>query len=63
MMLLVYPYQTCSDTIPKLLMSQERVSNVAYNVVNGLCTPIRDINAPVYITVGDGGNVEGLANK
>ncbi|XP_043696041.1 purple acid phosphatase-like isoform X2 [Telopea speciosissima] len=39
----------------------ERVSNIAYNITNGLCTPIYDPNAPVYITIGDGGNIEGLA--
>lgn len=38
-----------------------RVSNVAYNVVNGECTPVQDNLAPVYVTVGDGGNIEGLA--
>lgn len=38
----------------------ERVSNIAYNVVNGLCTPRSDQSAPVYITIGDGGNLEGL---
>ncbi|KAI4339906.1 hypothetical protein MLD38_024791 [Melastoma candidum] len=31
-------------------------SNIAYNIVNGLCTPISDKSAPVYITIGDGGN-------
>ncbi|KAL6496455.1 hypothetical protein OROGR_029713 [Orobanche gracilis] len=41
----------------------ERVSNVAYNVVNGICTPVRDQSAPVYITIGDGGNLEGLATS
>ena len=41
---------------------QERVSNIAYNIVNGLCRPIHDESAPVYITVGDGGNLEGLAS-
>ncbi|KAK2660621.1 hypothetical protein Ddye_007154 [Dipteronia dyeriana] len=41
----------------------ERVSNVAYNIVNGLCTPISDHSAPVYITIGDGGNLEGLATE
>ncbi|XP_010061253.2 purple acid phosphatase [Eucalyptus grandis] len=41
----------------------ERISNVAYNIVNGLCTPIRDPSAPVYITIGDGGNLEGLATQ
>ncbi|RAL53115.1 unnamed protein product [Cuscuta campestris] len=39
----------------------ERVSNIAYNIVNGLCTPVKDGSAPVYITIGDGGNSEGLA--
>ncbi|XP_061352389.1 purple acid phosphatase-like [Gastrolobium bilobum] len=39
----------------------ERVSNVAYNVVNGLCTPVKDQSAPVYVNIGDGGNLEGLA--
>uniref|UniRef100_A0A2P2KMX9 Purple acid phosphatase n=1 Tax=Rhizophora mucronata TaxID=61149 RepID=A0A2P2KMX9_RHIMU len=41
----------------------ERISNVAYNVVNGRCTPLKDLSAPVYITIGDGGNLEGLATK
>nr|GLL48826.1 purple acid phosphatase 1-like isoform X1 [Ipomoea trifida] len=41
----------------------ERVSNVAYNIVNGLCSPKNDSSAPVYITIGDGGNSEGLATE
>ncbi|GMP37804.1 hypothetical protein CsSME_00009328 [Camellia sinensis var. sinensis] len=41
----------------------ERVSNIAYNVVNGICSPVKDQSAPVYITIGDGGNLEGLATK
>ncbi|KAF8013513.1 hypothetical protein BT93_I1376 [Corymbia citriodora subsp. variegata] len=41
----------------------ERVSNVAYNIINGLCAPIQDQSAPVYITIGDGGNLEGLATN
>ncbi|XP_059434086.1 purple acid phosphatase-like [Corylus avellana] len=41
----------------------ERVSNVAYNVVNGICTPVKDQSSPVYITIGDGGNVEGLVTN
>ncbi|GMN29208.1 hypothetical protein TIFTF001_047947 [Ficus carica] len=41
----------------------DRVSNVAYNVVNGICTPVKDQSAPVYITIGDGGNLEGLATN
>nr|GEU83793.1 purple acid phosphatase [Tanacetum cinerariifolium] len=42
---------------------QERVSNIAYNIVNGLSTPVKDQSAPVYITIGDGGNLEGLATN
>ncbi|XP_043696272.1 purple acid phosphatase-like isoform X1 [Telopea speciosissima] len=38
----------------------ERISNIAYNITNGLCTPVSNPNAPVYITIGDGGNIEGL---
>ncbi|XP_047944251.1 purple acid phosphatase 2 [Salvia hispanica] len=41
----------------------ERVSNIAYNIINGLCSPVSDQSAPVYITIGDGGNIEGLANN
>ncbi|PSS29462.1 Purple acid phosphatase [Actinidia chinensis var. chinensis] len=41
----------------------ERVSNVAYNIVNGICNPVRDQSAPVYITIGDGGNIGGLATR
>ncbi|OAE26722.1 hypothetical protein AXG93_3310s1210 [Marchantia polymorpha subsp. ruderalis] len=37
------------------------VSNVEYNIVNGLCTPKNDNSAPVYVVIGDGGNVEGLS--
>ncbi|PKI35196.1 purple acid phosphatase 2-like [Punica granatum] len=41
----------------------ERVSNIAYNITNGRCTPIRDESAPIYVTIGDGGNCEGLATE
>ncbi|GKV24137.1 hypothetical protein SLEP1_g33787 [Rubroshorea leprosula] len=41
----------------------ERVSNIAYNIVNGLCVPVKDQSAPVYIIIGDGGNIEGLATS
>lgn len=41
----------------------ERISNIAYNIVNGLCTPVIDQSAPVYITIGDGGNLEGLLTE
>ncbi|CAH9083243.1 unnamed protein product [Cuscuta epithymum] len=38
-----------------------RVSNIAYDIENGQCSPAKDGSAPVYITIGDGGNSEGLA--
>ncbi|KAH0918684.1 hypothetical protein HID58_026344 [Brassica napus] len=41
----------------------ERISNIAYTVVNGICSPVKDQSAPVYITIGDGGNIEGLTTK
>ncbi|KAH6818379.1 purple acid phosphatase 6 [Perilla frutescens var. frutescens] len=41
----------------------ERVSNIQYNITNGLSQPIKDASAPVYITIGDGGNIEGLASS
>ncbi|KAL6337796.1 hypothetical protein AAG906_039763 [Vitis piasezkii] len=39
----------------------ERVSNIAYNIINGMCAPVKDQFAPIYITIGDGENIEGLA--
>ncbi|KAI7739172.1 hypothetical protein M8C21_027280 [Ambrosia artemisiifolia] len=39
----------------------ERISNIGYNIVNRDCSPVKDESAPVYITIGDGGNLEGLA--
>ncbi|KAJ0010299.1 hypothetical protein Pint_34769 [Pistacia integerrima] len=41
----------------------ERVSNIAYNITNGDCTPVRDESAPAYIIIGDGGNQEGFATN
>ncbi|GJN17550.1 hypothetical protein PR202_gb04627 [Eleusine coracana subsp. coracana] len=41
----------------------DRILNIAYNMVNGLCTPIPNQSALVYITIGDGGNQEGLATN
>ncbi|GKV46972.1 hypothetical protein SLEP1_g53926 [Rubroshorea leprosula] len=41
----------------------ERISNIAYNITNALCTPISNPSAPVYITIGDGGNLEGLVTE
>ncbi|KAK9947495.1 hypothetical protein M0R45_003118 [Rubus argutus] len=40
-----------------------RISNIHYNVTSGEQYPIPDKSAPVYITVGDGGNQEGLAGR
>ncbi|KAK9078815.1 hypothetical protein SSX86_002873 [Deinandra increscens subsp. villosa] len=40
-----------------------RISNIRYNISNGLSYPIPDESAPIYITIGDGGNLEGLASK
>lgn len=42
---------------------QERISNIEYNLVNGRCGPVKDLSAPVYVNIGDGGNIEGLATK
>ncbi|KAM0953568.1 putative Acid phosphatase [Dioscorea sansibarensis] len=39
----------------------ERVSNIAYNISNKECTPVKTEDAPVYLNLGDGGNIEGLA--
>lgn len=41
----------------------KRISNIAYNIVNGHCKPVEDQSAPIYITIGDGGNLEGLATN
>ncbi|XP_015886658.2 bifunctional purple acid phosphatase 26 isoform X2 [Ziziphus jujuba] len=40
-----------------------RISNIYYNVSSGDCCPVPDTSAPVYMTVGDGGNQEGLAGR
>ncbi|XP_072988090.1 purple acid phosphatase 2-like [Typha latifolia] len=40
-----------------------RISNIEYNIVNGECRPVPDMSAPVYVTIGDGGNLEGLATN
>ena len=34
-----------------------------YNITDGLATPVKDSSAPIYVTIGDGGNVEGLADR
>ncbi|KNA08031.1 hypothetical protein SOVF_166400 [Spinacia oleracea] len=41
----------------------KRISNIGYTIVNGECRPVEDQSAPVYITIGDGGNLEGLATN
>ncbi|PHU10694.1 hypothetical protein BC332_22554 [Capsicum chinense] len=38
----------------------KRISNIEYKLINGKCTPLNNPSAPVFITVGDGGNIEGL---
>ncbi|XP_077237977.1 purple acid phosphatase 26 isoform X2 [Tasmannia lanceolata] len=40
-----------------------RISNIHYNITGGDRYPIPDKSAPVYLTVGDGGNQEGLAGN
>ncbi|XP_076957030.1 bifunctional purple acid phosphatase 26-like [Bidens hawaiensis] len=40
-----------------------RISNIQYNITGGISYPVPDKFAPVYITVGDGGNQEGLASR
>lgn len=42
---------------------QYRISNINYNITSGDRYPVPDKSAPVYITVGDGGNQEGLAGR
>ncbi|KAG8475867.1 hypothetical protein CXB51_032706 [Gossypium anomalum] len=42
---------------------QYHISNIRYNVSSGECYPILDKSALIYITVGDGGNQEGLAGR
>ncbi|KAF2290811.1 hypothetical protein GH714_015575 [Hevea brasiliensis] len=49
--------------VPYTLALWNRISNVRYNITNGQTPPIKDTSAPVYITIGDGGNIEGLANS
>ncbi|KAB2087946.1 hypothetical protein ES319_A04G140100v1, partial [Gossypium barbadense] len=42
---------------------QYHISNIRYNVSSGECYPVLDKSAPIYITVGDGGNQESLAGR
>ncbi|KAK6912596.1 hypothetical protein RJ641_022197, partial [Dillenia turbinata] len=53
------------DNAPKLkcnpIALQYRISNIHYNITTGDRYPVPDKSAPVYVTVGDGGNQEGLA--
>ena len=46
-----------------LKIFQYRISNIHFNVTSGDRYPVPDKSAPVYITVGDGGNQEGLAGR
>ncbi|KAJ7259199.1 hypothetical protein O6H91_02G155100 [Diphasiastrum complanatum] len=40
-----------------------RVSNVLYDIENNNCVPVYDKSAPMYVTIGDGGNIEGIAGN
>ncbi|PWA61691.1 purple acid phosphatase 2 [Artemisia annua] len=44
----------------KRVLGWERVSNAAYNILNRECSPVKNLSAPVYITIGDGDNIEGF---
>lgn len=46
-----------------MFKSQERISNIEYKIFSRLCTPKSDQSAPVYITIGDGGNLKGLVTE
>lgn len=56
-------YRKFEGKMTILPLVQERISNIGYDVVNSKCDPIKDDSAPIYITIGDGGNLEGLAIK
>lgn len=49
--------------IESILDLQYRISNIHYNVTTGDRYPVPDKSAPVYLTVGDGGNQEGLVGR
>jgi 3',5'-cyclic AMP phosphodiesterase CpdA len=40
-----------------------RFSNIAYDIINNKATPVHNLDAPVYVNIGDGGNIEGIADK
>ncbi|KAK7347114.1 hypothetical protein VNO80_21641 [Phaseolus coccineus] len=40
-----------------------RYSNIDYNITGGRRYPVPDKSAPIYVTIGDGGNLEGLASS
>ncbi|KAI3803056.1 hypothetical protein L1987_31204 [Smallanthus sonchifolius] len=58
-------YNYTSGYIHECLINdlEYRISNIHYNVTSGASYPVPDKSAPVYITVGDGGNQEGLASR
>lgn len=37
------------------------VTNIKYNITNSICSPDVNPSGPTYITIGDGGNIEGPA--
>ncbi|GFY80325.1 purple acid phosphatase 25 [Actinidia rufa] len=59
----LHRYHVPLQGIAKYFPTLDRVSNVKYNITDGLSAPVKDPSAPVYITIGDGGNIEGLANS
>lgn len=40
---------------------QYKYSNIKYSLSNPVVTPVPDESAPVYIVIGDGGNLENAA--
>lgn len=47
----------------KIFLFQYRISSINPNVSSASFYPVPDKSAPVYVTVGDGGNQEGLAQR
>ncbi|ESQ45936.1 hypothetical protein EUTSA_v10011037mg [Eutrema salsugineum] len=40
----------------------ECIFNISYNITDGLSPLVKNPFAPIYITIGHGGNIEGIAN-
>ncbi|XWS25843.1 hypothetical protein CRYUN_Cryun27aG0101800 [Craigia yunnanensis] len=52
-MRVVYEPWLVEYKVDVVFAGDECILNIAYNVVNGLCTPTMDPSASVYITIGD----------